>query len=143
LLGIGSLIVGDALGPGQPRLPGNMFVPIDLLKPILGEMRASGTSHLSRRAWLGVNCVELAGQVRVVRVTRDSPADRAGLEPGDHIVRIDGLAVAALKPFYLTLWRGGSPEREVTLDVRRGTETQTLRLRAVDRMKTLRQSVGI
>src|SRR5205085_1970088 len=32
LLGIGSLFVGDASGEGRP-LPGNMFVPIDLLKP--------------------------------------------------------------------------------------------------------------
>ena len=34
LLGIGSLIVGDAGGPGT-QSPGNLFVPIDLLKPIM------------------------------------------------------------------------------------------------------------
>ena len=143
LLGIGSLIVGDALGPGQPRLPGNMFVPIDLLKPILGEMREQGSSSLSRRAWLGLNCVEQGGQVRVLRVNRDSPAEAAGLQPGDHIVRIDGTRVDALKPFYQTLWRGSSPEREVTLEIRRGPESQTLKLRSLDRMKTLKQAQGV
>ena len=33
LLGIGSLIVADADGQGGGQKPGNMFVPIDLLKP--------------------------------------------------------------------------------------------------------------
>ena len=46
-----------------------MFVPVDLLKPILGELRARGLSRSSRRAWLGVNCAEQDGQVRVVRVS--------------------------------------------------------------------------
>ena len=143
LLGIGSLVVGDALGPGLPSQPGNMFVPIDLLKPILAELRAHGSSRQSHRAWLGVNCLEQAGQVRVIRVSRDSPAEAAGLQPGDHIARIDGASVNALKPFYQALWRGSSAEREVTLEVRRGPESRTIKLQSQDRMKTLRQVQGI
>jgi len=143
LLGIGSLIVGDALGPGRPRLAGNMFVPIDLLKPILSELREHGRSRQSRRPWLGVNCVERDGQLQVVRITRDSPAEAAGLQPGDRIVRIDGAGITALKTFYAALWRDGSPEREVTLEVRRGQESHTLKVYAMDRMKTLRQPQGI
>ena len=42
LLGIGSLFVADALDTGQPRLPGNMFVPTDLVKPLLGDLSAHG-----------------------------------------------------------------------------------------------------
>src|SRR6476661_5579544 len=41
LIGIGSLIVGDADGEDEPS-PGNMFVPIDLLSPILGDLLAKG-----------------------------------------------------------------------------------------------------
>src|ERR1051325_885505 len=37
LLGIGSLIVPDAGAPGT-QSPGNMFVPVDLLKPILADL---------------------------------------------------------------------------------------------------------
>ena len=49
-----------------------------------------------------------------MRVTRDSPADAAGLQPGDRILRIDGAEVGALETLYKTLWRDGA-EREVTL----------------------------
>jgi serine protease Do len=143
LVGIGSLLVRDALGPGGAPQNGNMFVPIDLLAPILPELRSRGSSSLSRRAWMGLNCVEAEGTVRVVRVNADSPADVAGLEPGDRIVRIDGTEVKALEVLWKTLWAGGAPEREVTLEIVRGGQPQTLKLQSVDRMKTLKSAQGI
>lgn len=48
LVGIGSLLVSDATGENR-RVAGNMFVPVDLLRPILAEMQQSGTSMKSRR----------------------------------------------------------------------------------------------
>ncbi|WP_372524640.1 S1C family serine protease [Piscinibacter sp.] len=143
LLGIGSLLVMDALGPNSAPLPGNMFVPVDLLKPILRELRERGASRSSARPWLGLNCMERDGVVRVLRTTRDSPAEAAGLLPGDHIVRIDGVAVSGLDGLYKTLWKGESPEREVRLDIVRGGEPQTITLRSRDRMTTLRRPQGI
>jgi serine protease Do len=143
LIGVGSLLVKDAAGPGAPAQNGNMFVPIDLLPPILAELRSQGSSHLSRRAWMGVNCVEAEGTVRVVRVNADSPAEVAGLEPGDRIVRIDGTEVKALEVLWKTLWAGGAPEREVTLEIVRRGQPQTLKLQSVDRMKTLKRAQGI
>lgn len=142
LLGIGSLVVADAMGPGTGRLPGNMFVPVDLLKPILAEMRARGASRGSTRAWLGLNCAENEGEVRVIRVTRESPAELAGVQPGDRILRIDGAEVGALETLYKTLWRDGA-ERDVLLTIRRAGEVQTLTVHALDRMKTLRKPQGI
>jgi len=143
LVGIGSLLVKDAAGPDGPAQNGNMFVPIDLLRPILSELRSRGSSVSSQRAWMGVNCVEAEGTVRVVRVNSDSPAEVAGLEPGDRIVRIDGTEVKALEVLWKTLWAGGAPEREVTLDIVRGGQPQTLKLQSVDRMKTLKSAQGI
>lgn len=142
LLGIGSLVVMEALGTGKGRLPGNMFVPIDLLKPILAELRAQGASRQSTRAWLGVSCVEADGTVQVIRVTRDGPAERAGLQPGDRILRIDDADVAALETLWKTLWRNGA-EREVLLTIRRDGEVQTLTVHATDRMRSLRRPQGI
>ncbi len=143
LLGIGSLFVHSALGDGGPQFPGNMFVPVELLKPILGELRAKGMSTQSRRAWIGVNCIEQGGSVRVVRVNADGPAAIAGLRPGDRILRIDGTEVSALATLWKQLWSGGQAERTVTLDIRRGEESQRLTMKTVDRMSTLKHAQGI
>lgn len=143
LLGIGSLVVNDAQGPGAAPMPGNMFVPIDLLKPILGELRTLGASRVSQRAWLGVNCSERNGEVRVLRVTEDGPADAAGLEPGDQILTIDGTEVSGLEGFYKRLWTDPAPNREVKLEIRRRGEQQTVRVQATDRQNALRRAQGI
>lgn len=143
LVGVGSLIVAHAMGNDQPRLPGNMFVPIDLLRPILDELRRSGTTAASRRAWMGVNCVEDEGEVRVVRVNDDSPADVAGLQPGDRILGIDGIPVRSLDQLWTALWRNGPAEREVKLEIQREGANQTLRVFTIEREKTLRRSQGV
>jgi len=142
LLGIGSLVVANALGDDHPRMPGNMFVPIDLLKPILAEMRRNGASSGSSRAWLGVNCVEDDGAVRVARVSSDSPAEEAGVLPGDRIVSIDGTAVTQLETLYKTLWRS-AVQRDVVLEIRRAGQSQILHVQSVDRRQTLSKPKGI
>ena len=149
LVGIGSLFVSDASddaasADGQrPRVAGNMFVPVDLLLPILDDLRLRGSSAPSQRAWLGLNCVEQGGKLRVVRVTDDSPADVAGLQVGDRILRIDGTEVRALAVLWQRLWSGGAPEREVTLEIERDQQPQTIKVFSVDRAKTLRHAEGI
>lgn len=146
LIGIGSLLVTDVSGvadDAQPRQSGNMFVPVDLLLPILDELRQQGRSAASQRAWLGLNCVEQNGGLRVVRVSDDSPADVAGLQVGDRILRIDGQEVRALAALWQALWAGGAAEREVTLEIVRDRLPQTLKVYSVDRMKTLRRAEGI
>jgi serine protease Do len=143
LLGIGSLAVNDAAGAAAGRLPGNMFVPIDLLKPILADLREHGSSRASQRAWIGISCVEMDDAIRIVRVADDSPADVAGLQPGDEILRIDGIGVSRLEQLWKRLWAGASPEREVTLVIRRDGQAQTLKVQSVDRAKTLRRAQGV
>jgi S1-C subfamily serine protease len=143
LLGVGSLVVPDALGPGQPRAVGNLFVPVDLLKPILTELRQRGISQASVRPWLGVNCVEQGGQVRVARVTDDSPADVAGLQAGDRITRLDGVKVEALAQLWKALWADSRSERTVRLEIERGGRPMDITVHAVDRAKTLRRAQGI
>ncbi len=143
LVGIGSLVVADSLGRGMPGLPGNMFVPIDLLKPILAELRASGSSRASHRAWIGVSCVEEDGRVVVIRVAPDSPAEAAGLQPGDQIVRLDSSEVSDLAGFYRTLWGGERSEREISLEIRRRGGVESVKVQTTDRMRTLRRPTGV
>jgi serine protease Do len=142
LVGIGSLVVNNALGSEGPMLPGNMFVPTDLLQPILGELRSKGASAASQRAWLGINGIEQGGLVRVARVSEDSPAEAAGVRAGDRIISIDNAPVATLDALWTKLW-SGAPERDVSLEIERGEARQTLTARTVDRNRQLKRASGI
>lgn len=142
LLGIGSLFVADALGEA-PRVPGNMFVPVDLLKPILAEMQQTGTSRPSRRPWLGLTSTEQSGRVQVVRVAAGSPAQAGGIEAGDIILAVDGVGVATLEEFYKRVWSHPNPDVEIVLTVLQGAEVKTMKVRAVDRLSTMARPAGI
>lgn len=142
LVGIGSLLVADASGRNQ-RLPGNMFVPVDLLRPILAEMQRSGTSAQSHRPWLGLNSSDQGGRIQIVRVSKDSPAELAGLEAGDVVLAVDGTKVATLADFYKKLWDRPTPDAEVSLTVLQGADVKTIVLRAQDRLQTLKKPSGI
>lgn len=145
LIGIGSLVLRDLspyLAAGESGRPGNMFVPIDLLPPIIDELRATGRSRASMRAWLGINCVEEEGRVRIARITDDSPADVAGLLAGDKILRLDGRPIANLEQLWQALWSGGA-QREITLDIERGEQARTVKAHTVDRATALRRPEGI
>ena len=142
LLGIGSLFVMDAMGRNV-RLPGNMFVPVDLLKPILAELQEKGMSAQSRRPWLGLTSSEQEGRVQIVRVNQDSPAANAGLKPGDVVLAVDNANVATLEAFYKKLWDRASPVADVSLTVLQGAELKTIVLKPVDRMGTMLRPAGI
>lgn len=142
LMGVGSLLVMDASGENR-RMPGNMFVPVELLKPILAEMKQSGSSSQSHRPWLGLTSHDRGGQVQILRVSADSPAADAGLEPGQFVLAVDGSEVSTLEAFYKKLWARASPEQTVRLTVRQGDEVRTIELKPQDRMLTLKKPAGI
>ena len=142
LIGIGSLFVSDAAGANE-KLPGNMFVPVDLLRPILAEMQQSGMSQKSRRPWLGVTSSDQGGRIQVMRVSKDSPAQLAGLNAGDVVMAVDGAPVATLEAFYKKVWDRASPDAEITLTVRQGEEVKSIVLQAEDRMLTLKKPASI
>ena len=137
LLGVGSLAVGDAMG-GRAQLPGNMFVPIDLLKPILGDLIAQGKASAKPRPWLGISTQDLQGKLMVTRVSPDSPAERAGLENGDIIVGIRGEQLSGHADFYRKMWATGDAGAEVQLDVLKGNEIRKLGVKSMDRNDYLR-----
>ncbi len=130
--------------PGQERpTPGNMFVPVELLRPVLDELQANGHTRASVRPWLGLSSSERDGHVQIVRVDRRGPALAAGIQPGDVVLEVDGVSVATLEAFYKQLWKRAAPDAEVELTVQQGSETRKVRVQAVDRMKTLRKPAGI
>ena len=139
LLGVGSLVVGDALG-ARAGVPGNMFVPIDLLKPILGDLIAQGKSAARPRPWLGVGTQDLQGKLLITRVSPESPAEEAGLATGDIILGVRGEQVRGQADFYRKLWASGDAGTVITLDVLKGAEMEVKKLgvKSVDRSQYLR-----
>ncbi len=131
LLGIGSLAVGDAIGKGG--VPGNMFVPIDTLKPVLGDFIANGRATTKPRPWLGITSQEVQGKVIVTRVTAEGPAEEAGLQAGDIIVGLSGHPLKGQADFYTRLWKTGEAGVEVTLDVVKGNKVEPVKVRSIAR----------
>jgi serine protease Do len=132
LLGIGSLAVANAVATGT-SVPGNMFVPIDVLKPVIGDFIANGRSTSKPRPWLGVTSQEVGSNLLVTRVSPEGPAEDAGLKTGDIIVGIGGEGLKGQADFYTRLWKMGNAGVEVTLDVLRGNRVEVMKVKSVDR----------
>lgn len=77
------------------------------------------------RAWLGVRVAYEADGARILEVVPDSPAEEAGLRPGDRIVAIDGEPVDAKHPLPDTL-RRYRPGDTVRLTIIREGAEQTV-----------------
>jgi S1-C subfamily serine protease len=137
LVGVGSLIVGDAAG-GTDKSPGNMFVPIDRLPPILGELLAGGRVAGPGRPWLGVNAEERHGRLFVSRVTAGSPAEKAGIRRGDLIVGVNGDPAKNLADFYRKVWAHGAAGVTVPVDVLQESQVRRIDVKSMNRLDHLR-----
>jgi serine protease Do len=138
LLGVGSLVVPDA-GGESTRSPGNLFVPIDLLKPILADLIAKGRAPGPLRPWLGLNTEELRGRLFVARVSPEGPAERAGVKSGDLVIGVGDEEVGSLADFYRKVWARGEAGVEVPLRVLQGMQVKDIKVRSIDRLQYFRQ----
>jgi S1-C subfamily serine protease len=118
LLGIGSLFVQESLA--QEGFDANMFVPIDLLEPVLEDMIELGRPRRTPRPWLGLYTAEQSDHIMVAGLTRDGPAHRAGVRLGDVIVEVAGHRVTSLPQFFRNVWSTGAAGVEVALKLMRG-----------------------
>ncbi len=137
LLGIGSLVVGDAMGT-RTNVPGNMFVPIDVLKPVLGDFIANGKSTSPPRPWIGINTQEVQGNLIVTRVSPEGPAEDGGIKVGDVIVGIGGQQVQGQADFYNKLWKRGKAGVDVQLDVLKGNRVEKYQIKSMNREEYFR-----
>ena len=138
LLGIGSLQVeqkSDKGGGGNL----NMVVPIDLLKPILDDLRTAGRAKRPPRAWLGLFATELEGKVFAVGLYDGGPAERAGLKAGDLIVAVAGEPVGSLAQLFRKTWAVGPAGTEVPLTLMREGNRLDVRVASADRDAFLRK----
>ncbi len=132
LVGIGSLFVRDA-GEEGSSLPGNMFVPIDKLYPVLADLIATGRSSAPPKPWLGVYSTEVFGRVFVTRVAEGGPASKQGIKEGDIILMVGGEPIRGMEDFYRKLWKTGDAGATVKLRVLQGVEISSLAIPSADR----------
>jgi serine protease Do len=137
LVGVGSLIVANAGGSDEPT-PGNMFVPIDRLPPILAALVADGRTTGPGHPWLGVTTSETHGVLKVARVAQGGPAQKAGLQRGDVIVGVNGQPPKNLADFYRKVWSQGDAGAVVPLDVLHNDEVRRLDVRSGNRLDHLK-----
>jgi serine protease Do len=137
LIGVGSLIVGDAAG-NKENNPGNVFVPIDRLAPILGDLLTEGRPSGPGRPWLGMNADDTHGRLMVGRVTPGGPADKAGIKRGDVIISVNGEATTSLPDFYRKVWSKGGAGAVIGLDVRNNNTMQHFDIQSINRLDHLK-----
>lgn len=131
LIGIGSLRL--QMMQGGDTVDINMAVPIDLLPPILEDMKQRGGTAHPPRPWLGVFSAEANGEVIVMSVAQGGPAAKAGLREGDIISDVRDSEVDGLADFYRKVWSSGSAGTEVPLRVVRDGRETWLRIKSADR----------
>jgi S1-C subfamily serine protease len=137
LVGLGSLLVRELIAGEE--IDANMFVPIDLLKPILPSLKSTGRADRPPRPWLGVYAAELAGKVYVTAVVEGSPAHSADIREGDVISEVARQEVSSLPEFYRRVWAVGPAGSGVPLTAMRGATQMHLNVRSVDRGELLKR----
>src|SRR5277367_1554110 len=137
LVGLGSLLVRETIAGEE--INANMFVPIDLLKPILQSLQSTGRADRQARPWLGIYAVELAGKIYVTGVVEGGPAQIADIREGDIISEVAEHDVNSLPDFYRRLWAVGPAGIGVPLTTIRGATQLHLNVRSVDRGDLLKR----
>jgi len=137
LLGIGSLLIQEV--QGEDSVSGNMFVPIDLLEPVLDEMLKFGRPTRPPRPWLGMYTGEAEQRLAVTGLATGGPADRAGVKLGDMVLEVAGEKVAGLADMFRKIWRLGQAGVEVPLTLTRDAQVLHLHLRSADRNDFLKK----
>ncbi len=137
LVGVGSLLVRDSGGDGNAEA-GNMFVPIDVLKPILADLIAKGKRAGPTRPWLGLATEEFHGRLLVTRVAPESPADKAGLQPGDLVLGVGKDSVKNHAELYGKMWGIGAAGVDVPLKVLQGADMRDIKVKSIDRAEYFR-----
>jgi len=137
LIGLASLQLQAASEHGD-ELPLNMSVPINLLKPILDDLKKLGRTNRPVRPWLGLYSADMEGDVVVLELAQGGPAQRAGMSAGDIVLMVGEEEVLDLADFYRKIWRFGEAGVEVPLTVARDQGPVKLQVISGDRNTLLK-----
>jgi len=104
VIGINSAIFSPSMGGGSVGI--GFAIPTSLAKPVISQLKEFGRTH---RGWLGVKIQEVSEEIAdsvglekpigalVLEVSKDSPADKIGIVPGDIITSFDGKEITEMR----------------------------------------------
>jgi S1-C subfamily serine protease len=135
LVGINTAIIARNLG-----VEGIGFaIPADLVRGVVGELVARGRVV---RGWVGFDVANIddanaraaglaRGGVVILRLYQGSPAQQAGLQPGDLITRIGGKVPASAQEVQVRI-AAMQPGTALLISVQRGAQTADTQLQVVE-----------
>ena len=141
LIGVGSLLLQEAGTDGARQA--NMSVPVDLLEPILDDLRRQGRPNRPPRPWLGFFVQEHEGRLVVGGLATRGPAARAGIEAGDEIEAVAGKRVKTLVELFRAIWAQGPAGASIALALRREGRPRDARVASIDRDSILWRPKGL
>lgn len=140
LIGIGSLQVQHAEVDGK-EVDLNMIVPINLLKPILNDMRTIGQAKRPPRPWLGVYATDVGSNIVIAGLAPGGPNEDAELQVGDIVLAVDDQDVRDLAHFYRLVWGVGEAGVDVPMQVHRDGQAVDVVAHSVSRRSLLKGPV--
>jgi S1-C subfamily serine protease len=119
-------------------VPLNMYVPTDLLKPILDDMLTLGQANRPPRPWLGLYATEVDNRVVIAGVAGKGPAARAKLKQGDVVLSVGGMKISGLAGLFRKVWSLGKAGVDVPMTVYRDGRPMDLTVTSGDRNRFLK-----
>lgn len=137
LVGVGSLFIQEA--DDDETVKGNMFVPSELIEPILDDMLRIGRADRPSRPWLGIYTAETKDGIAIQGLASGGPAERAGVQLGDVVRDVAGEPIDGLADFYRSVWQRGAAGAEVPLTLSREGKVTNVTVHSVDRSALLKK----
>jgi S1-C subfamily serine protease len=134
LIGVASLQVEQGGGTRRGLSSLNMLVPIDILKPVLGDLVKYGRPNRPARPWLGLYATELGERLVIAGVADGGPAERAGIETGDILVALADERPKSLADFWRRLWNLGPAGVEAPMLIERQGRILGVTVKSADRL---------
>jgi serine protease DegS len=122
-------------------------IPVDMATDVVEQVVARGRVV---RGWIGVVGREVTPQlaesfglrtrrgVLLASTLENSPAERAGLRPGDVITHVEGTAIASTHELLEAVAAAG-PGSDIALEIRRGSERIQVRTTTTERPRVAKQ----
>ncbi len=122
-------VVGSGYVWSSAKAPSSgmaMAVPLNIVTRIAAEIIEKGKVS---RGWLGVSISGTEkGRVKIVAIEKESPAELAGLEEDDLILRIEGKEISSAKELASEI-RRRKPEQNITLEIERDGKKMKVKVR--------------